>query len=189
MNLVLKTAPTVEPISLTEAKAYLKVDYIDDDAHITAIIKSARIYCENFQNRAYVTQTWTMYLPWFCKAIRIPKGNLQSINSVKYKNSDGTEVTLVENVNYIYSKTGIEGVLTTPYGVTWPSFTQYPIDAVAIEFTCGYGLAAAVPETFKQAILMLISYWYDQKDISTSISADIQKAVHNLLWQERILAV
>jgi uncharacterized phiE125 gp8 family phage protein len=190
MNLVLKTAPAVEPVSLTEAKAHLRVDYDDDDvALITPMIKAARMYCENFQNRAYVTQTWTMYLPWFHKVIKIPKGSLQTVNSVKYKNSDGTEVTLTENVNYIYSKTGIEGILTTPYGVTWPAFTQYPLDAVTIEFTCGYGLAVAVPETIKQAILMLVKYWYDQKDISITISNDIQQAVHRLLWQDRILSV
>ena len=189
MNLVLKTAPTVEPISSTEAKAYLKVDYTDDDAQIAALIKSARIYCENFQNRAYITQTWTMYLPCFYEAIRTPKGNLQTINSVKYKNSAGTEVSLVENTDYIYSKNNIEGVITTPYGVAWPSFTEYPLDAIAIEFTCGYGLAVAVPETVKQAMLMLISYWYDQKDIATAISKDIQNAVHNLLWQDRLVSV
>ena len=38
---------TTEPVSLATAKAYMKVNFTDDDALITSLIKNARIWLEN----------------------------------------------------------------------------------------------------------------------------------------------
>ena len=47
------------------------------------------------------------------------------------------------------------------YGLVWPSTRSDKYNAVTVTFTCGYGAAAAVPTTIKQAILMLINHWFD----------------------------
>ena len=60
MNLTLKTAPETEPVSLNEAKAFLRVDSDEDDNYITSLIKTAREWCEDYQHRAYITQTWEL---------------------------------------------------------------------------------------------------------------------------------
>ncbi len=51
------SAPAVEPLTVAEAKAHLRVDHTSDDSYIESLIKAARVTCENFQNRAYITQT------------------------------------------------------------------------------------------------------------------------------------
>lgn len=51
------TEPSVEPVTLSEAQDYLRVDSGDDDAQITRLISAARKYCEQVTDRAYATQS------------------------------------------------------------------------------------------------------------------------------------
>lgn len=83
MKLKLKTAPTVEPVTLEEAKLHLRVDSGDDNTLITALILTARQLAERETKRAFVTQTWQMYLDQASAVIEIPKPPLQSVESIK----------------------------------------------------------------------------------------------------------
>lgn len=50
------TPPTVEPVTLSDAKAYLRVDFTDDDTLISDIISRARALCETVTARAFAPQ-------------------------------------------------------------------------------------------------------------------------------------
>jgi len=62
MALELISPPAVEPVTLDEAKAHLKVDTTDDDALIATLISAARAKAEWHTGRAFVTQGWTLWL-------------------------------------------------------------------------------------------------------------------------------
>jgi len=165
-----------------------------EDTYLAAIITAAREYCEGFQNRAYITQTWEVSWDyWPCREIELPKGRLQTIDTVSYKDSGGVTTELTETTDYVYSTRGILGRLTTAYGKTWPSFTPFPLDAVVIEFTCGYGDAAAdVPTKVIQAMRMLVSHWYENRTPLAETGqapGEIAFAVSALLWQDRIVPI
>lgn len=64
-NLTLKTAPLVEPISLAEAKAHLRVDFDDDDAVIQSMIRGARSKLEWVYNVSFLTQSLVLGLDRF----------------------------------------------------------------------------------------------------------------------------
>ncbi|WP_026881418.1 head-tail connector protein [Clostridium akagii] len=207
-NLKLVTPPVIEPLTLQEAQAYLRVEDITDDeenSYIQTLITAAREWCETYQHRAYITQTWEMSLKEFPCAredslnnyhipniIEIPKGNLQTINSINYKDIYGTEFNLVENVDYIASNSGILGKICPPYGTIFPYGPLWPLDPIIINFTCGYGdNATKVPQKVKQAMFMLISHWYDNRSIISELrSVDVTKemafAVTSLLKMDRI---
>lgn len=51
------TPVSVEPISLTDAKSYLRVDFPDEDVVIAPLITRAREYAEQITGRALATQT------------------------------------------------------------------------------------------------------------------------------------
>lgn len=51
------TPPTAEPITLSDAKDYLNVDFTSKDALITRLITDARRYAENILRKSLVTQT------------------------------------------------------------------------------------------------------------------------------------
>jgi len=50
------TQPALEPISLIDAKSYLRVDFPDDDPVIARLIIRARAYAETITHRAFATQ-------------------------------------------------------------------------------------------------------------------------------------
>ena len=58
MSSQLLTAPAIEPLSLNEAKAYLRVETGDDDDVVGALIAGARIHVKAQTRRALITQSW-----------------------------------------------------------------------------------------------------------------------------------
>lgn len=65
-GLKLKVPALVAPISLTEAKNFLRVDDIDDDdALITSLIDAATEACENYTRRSFITKGWLQTLDSF----------------------------------------------------------------------------------------------------------------------------
>ena len=57
-NLQLVTPPANEPVTLTQAKNWLKVDVNDDDSTITSLISAARQFFELYTQRQLCTATW-----------------------------------------------------------------------------------------------------------------------------------
>lgn len=50
--------PLAEPLHLTEAKSFTRVEFTDEDALITSFIRAARVWAEQFQGRAFINQTF-----------------------------------------------------------------------------------------------------------------------------------
>ena len=55
MSAFLLKAPAVEPLSLAEAKAFLRVETSDDDEVIGTLIAGSRIHVEAQTRRALIT--------------------------------------------------------------------------------------------------------------------------------------
>ncbi|MCK9569543.1 head-tail connector protein [Candidatus Pacearchaeota archaeon] len=79
--MIVKTPPQDEPLEIEEAKTHLRIDSTDEDEYIQTLIISAREYCENFQNRAYITQTLELWLDEWPEYFALPRPPL-SIPSV-----------------------------------------------------------------------------------------------------------
>ena len=208
-NLTLVTPPATEPLSLAEVKPYLKIDdETDDDIYISSLITVAREYCEEYQHRAYITQTWEIGLPGFPYSssnplngdkrgsiIEIPKGKLQKINSITYKDTTGVVTTLTPEVDYAVSNRGILGRVCPPFGKIFPLVILYPLDPVVISFTCGYGTTPDdVPTRVKQAMRLLIGHWHENRIVVNDIFRGVNPvelifSVSALLAQDKIVIV
>lgn len=190
MGIKLISEPSEEPVTLEEAKNHLKVDMADDDSLITALIRTAREHAEAITRRALITQTWELSLDnWPAgNEITIPLPPLQSVDSIKYTDSAGVEHMLDLNICIVdtFSEFG-RIVLKRDY--SWPSETLQAADAVHIRFTAGYGNAEDVPQPIKQAILLMIGWWYEQREtaIVGSVAREVPMAAEALLWPYRVL--
>ena len=96
MSLTLLTPPAAEPVTLAEAKAHLKVDTTADDALISSLITGARARAEWHSGRAFVTQSWTLWLDAWPQngLIEIPLPPLQSVTQVRLHAPDDASSVL-----------------------------------------------------------------------------------------------
>lgn len=159
-----------------------------EDDLLTTIITAARSHIEDITRRKFLTQTWDYYLDdWPDEDyIRIPYGNLQSVTSVKYKDTAGTETTLVENTDYLVETNGEgPGRIVLPYSVSWPSSDLYPSNPITIRFVCGWTAAASVPELLRSAVKLAAEDIYYHGDRHESIEKVIELlTVNSRLWEE-----
>lgn len=189
MAVKLITPPETEPLEIEEAKLHLKVETDDDDTSITALIMAAREYCEGFQRRAYITQTYELWLEEFPGKdyIELPMPPLQSVESIVYYEIG--EDTGIEFEDYFVVTEGEPGKVVLNYGESWPPVTLRPVKGVCITFVAGYGDDAEdVPAKVKQAMLLLIGAWYENREAYATTGAvpkEIPFAVDALLWMDR----
>lgn len=99
MSLRLTAPPAKEPFTLQEARTHLRLES-GEDQYLTDLIAAARRHCESFQGRAYVTQTWDLYLNGFPQGcIKVPLPPLQEITWIKYKDSAGCALVACDHTN------------------------------------------------------------------------------------------
>ncbi len=65
MGVSIITQPTVEPVSLEEAKLYLRVDATSEDDLISSLIQAAREYVETHTRRTLIYTTYRYTLDTF----------------------------------------------------------------------------------------------------------------------------
>lgn len=192
MPLKRTSAPAKEPVTLDMAKAHIRVDGGEEDAYIEQILKTAREWCEDFQRRAYVTQTWRLTLDEFpaCGELELPRPPLASVTSITYLDTNGDSQTLATSV-YAVDTDADPGRVYLKYNQTWPS-TRAIQNAVTITYVAGYGADDShVPAAMKQAILLLVGHWFENREdvVSGSLPKHIDMGVKALLWPNRVNVV
>jgi uncharacterized phiE125 gp8 family phage protein len=166
MNLRIVAQPTEEPISLNDAKDWLRVSGSDEDFLISALIVAARQNVENYLQRALISQTWELGLDGFpgSREIALPFPNLVSVASVKYYDEDNTLETL-DSSNYFVDVTSLPGKVVLKPEYIWPA-TYDRSDAILIEYTCGYGDSSQIPENIKVGIKLYLAHLFEQRQIA-----------------------
>lgn len=214
MALRVVTAPTAEPVSVDDAKLYLRIDGDDDNSMVSALIVAAREYCEAFQNRAYVTQTLEltldhfphhrfrplMYdLPFYEEArsvrqkrhhhnmIKLLMPPIQSVATITYTDDTGVTTTL-DPSTYIVDTDTEPGRIVPVHGQHWPNVCLQPINGVRVRYVAGYGdTAAAVPSAVKQSMMMLVDHWYENREAVGKVGDEVALAVKALLTLQRVV--
>lgn len=156
------TAASTFPVSLTEAKSHLKVDTSADDTYITSIIKAATQLSEEYTNRFFIDTVIEQTCSSFADLQTLFKSKVSAVASVKYYDSDNSSQTLdsaIYDVQLNYEPSQIQ----LADGKSFPSITKRN-DAVVAKYTVGYGTASDVPEIIKQAILLTIANFYQNRN-------------------------
>lgn len=188
MPIIKATPPAEQPITLAEAKLQCQVDadITDEDALIDTYIESATGFCEEYTGRPLITQE-KQYIGGFGTRIELTP-NLLSVESVTYVDTDGATQTLDPAVYYIDTSSVVGRVIPLE---TWPAVKSTHPQPVTVNFTCGYGDAADVPESIKQCIRLLVGHWYRNREpVVIGVSAStLDFSVDSLLNPHRVFRI
>ncbi len=126
---------------------------------MSALISVARTNLETELRRAFISQRWTLLLDrWPGSDVMIPLAPAQSIDEVRVSG-----ITLDAN-SYASECRREPALLYGKTGMIWPIPVK-PVAGIEIDFTAGFGAAADdVPAPIRQAILMLVSHWFETRE-------------------------
>jgi uncharacterized phiE125 gp8 family phage protein len=190
------TAPTIEPLTLAEAKAHLRVDSSDEDSLITTLIAAARTYVERRTAITVGQRNYRMELSRFPvdgADIVMPTSPCSAVSSIAYVAPDTTTTTLTVTTDYRLAFAVPPGRIRLPYGsTTWPDTIDGAEDAVVILFTAGHDSAGKMPATIGQVCRLLIGHWYENREavVVGTITKEIELAVSSLcgaLWVGEVM--
>ena len=169
--------------------------YSTEDTLLSSLITTAREFGENYQNRAFITQTWQLWLDGWPGGdyIDVPLPPMQSVASIKYYDTANVEATMSASDYYVDTQNEPGRVLLA-YNKAWPTASLRSANAVCVEFVAGYGdTAAAVPSRVRQAMLLLLGHWYQNREAALTLARDqaqeLPLGVASLLGLDRVVPV
>jgi uncharacterized phiE125 gp8 family phage protein len=195
MKLIYTAISSTEPVTLAEAKTHLGEVWNDQDALITGLITAARERAEDATNRSLVDKTIELTLDGMPEAmyVRLYRGPLKAITSVKYMDADTGVMTEVDSD--IYKLDDRIEPARLYFSETPNIKTGY--NTLQITYTVGYGNITEnnavvkvnpFPVTIKQAILMMVRTMYDFRDdmVKGAVINLVHKSSEYLLSPYRI---
>jgi uncharacterized phiE125 gp8 family phage protein len=193
-SLTRQTGPAVEPVTVAEAKAHLRVDTSDDDTYIGTLITAGREWCEQYLDRTLVNTQWVMRFDSFppdgTHDIELPRPPMATAGtttavSLTFTYENGTTATY-STASYRVDRNSTPGAVKTLYGQTWPPHLMDD-NAVSVTWWAGYGAAgSSVPAAIRHAILMLVGILYEKRAAAESGSLnEVPFGVKSLLDSQR----
>ena len=198
MNLIVIAPPELEPVALADAKTWLRVDAATEDAAIGALIVAARMLVEATTRRALVTQSWRAVLdrwPFTSAAdgslailasppsaaqpeVRLPLAPVASVSAIRVYDANGQPQSLAAST-WRLAGAPDQARLVFSAPPPQPGRTAAGIE---IDIVAGYGVASDAPAPLRQAILMLVALWYENRgDGATALGATVPLAIAALL--------
>jgi len=195
---------TARPVDLVEVKRQLSIHptSTDHDAHLEGLILAAHTHVETYTARKLVQQTVTIYRDSWAGdfplyepgAIVLPYGQLASVTSIKYTDTDETQTTW-SAANYDVEATqGYDpdrdtGRVRLAYGKAWPTASLYPSRPIEVVFVCGYGSSSAsIPAPIRHAMLLMIDDMFQHRGDHVPLTGQIAnlRAAESLLSAYRM---
>ncbi|MBV9076079.1 MAG: phage head-tail connector protein, partial [Methylobacteriaceae bacterium] len=88
---ILIARPGVEPVSLAEAKAHLRLEGSDEDALVAGLVSAARAFVQGTTRLCLIAQTWRIAAPGWPpgRAIALPVAPVLAVGAVRIGTAGG----------------------------------------------------------------------------------------------------
>lgn len=163
MTSIRLTDPAVEPVTLDEMKAHLRLTTADEDETLEGFVKAARLHVEQSTRRALIQQQWRIYLDGWpvSRIVKLPVSPVISVDEVTVFDPDGNPSAL-SGEDYRLDRSARPERLRIRLGAGLPASQM---TAAEVDFTAGYGLLPeAVPQDCRQAIRLLAAHWFERRE-------------------------
>ena len=177
MKFNVQTGSIKEPIELDAAKMHIRAITGDDteDEHILRpLIAAAREFAEDVTGVSWAEQTIDAY-PENWGVIRLPRPPLRSVESIIYRDENEQEHVMDPGkyaVDLIDAKIYIKDPPLVKLGIGHP---------IKVTYKAGGG---EVPRLIRQAMLLLIGHWYQNREavvVGSATSVEVDMTVKTLL--------
>jgi uncharacterized phiE125 gp8 family phage protein len=161
LSSILLSPPAVEPLSLAEAKAFLRVETAEDDALIAALVAAARLHVEARSGLALISQSWRLLLDCWPQngRVTVRPAPLKALIAARVLDFDGAARAL--DAQAFVSDAGASTLSFMPWTLPVPTRLAAGIE---IDVTVGFGdTPSDVPEPLRQAIRLLAAHWYENR--------------------------
>jgi len=162
--------PALEPVSLDEAKLYLRVDNTAEDDAISLLIAASRGLFERETGLILLRQSWQLTLDkWPVRSadshrrVYLPLRPILGVASVVV--SVGGVAVNVPDTDYHLDADASPPRLTEQAAGLWPK-PDVPAAGITIDFDAGFGDAVeTVPAPLRLAVLKLVAEAYENRGV------------------------
>lgn len=144
--------PAAEPASLNEAKAYLRVDHVEEDALVGGLIRTARALCEAFTGRMLIAREMREVVT----------------ASTAWTRLSATPVGTIVGVTDVFGAALPVGGFETDIdanGDGWVRVSAPGVERVRVTYRAGMAVDwNGVPEPLRQGIVRLVGHLYANRD-------------------------
>jgi len=161
MTSYLLAGPAEEPVSLAEAKAFLRVDDAAEDALITTLIGAARLHVEGVTGKALIAQSWRIVLDdWpASREVRLPVAPLIAVTAIVATDDNGGS----HEIGLSQFRSGPDRLIVPRVVVGMPRLQER--QGLEIDYVAGFGTEPeVVPADLRQAVLGLVAHWHEHRD-------------------------
>lgn len=161
MTSYLLAGPAAEPVSLAEAKAFLRIDDSAEDGLIETLIGAARLHVEGVTGKAMMAQSWRIVLDlWPVEGwLRLPITPLITVTAVSAIDAHGAS----HEIGLTQFRSEADRLILPPAVAGMPMLQER--QGIEIDYVAGFGDEPEdVPKDLKQAMLGLVAHWHEHRD-------------------------
>lgn len=153
------TPPENSPIDLSFFKNHNRINTDDDLENALSYVHAATQLLQRITNRQFCQATIEAYADcrWHC--FYLPLAPLISVTSVKYVDQHEVTQTL-DTSDYSVDTTRTPGLVTIH---NLPSTSNIAKPLFTIRYLAGYSTPVKIPAPLRQAIALLASNWYENR--------------------------
>jgi uncharacterized phiE125 gp8 family phage protein len=190
MTPVLVTPPALEPVTLAEAKAHLRLDTSVDDDLVGALIAAARIHLEATIRRVLIQQTWRVYLDdWPTGSIvELPVAPVSAVSAITVYGPTGAPLVMPASAYQVDVRSVPARVRLIDHASLIP---RLAMNGIEIDLVAGYGPSGvSVPQPLREAIMVLVTRWYENRDgLGAALAGPVPDHFDRLVAPYRLLRV
>lgn len=193
------TAPAEQPITLSLLKSHLRVSHNAEDSYLSSLIPVATEMVERYLSRRLVVRSvrmWMDFIPgtgneytlYGAGTAQIPV-RYANIGMFRWFELQGAPVTTIDSMEYIANDGSVNVFPSSLYikdyvdqdmparillqrGAVWPTDLQVA-HSLRVTYNLGYGAAAAVPATLKQAVLLIAAALFSNRGDNADAMGDV----------------
>jgi len=149
--------PLPEPVSLTEAKAWIRYSATDEDDLIVSLVKTARLLLEKYTGLAFVKKDMEVLIDVQDRFVDLPYGPL------------GTITKVVDHTNFGGSMELTEG---THYEIIGQTIRTYMSGLFLFTYSGGY---TTLPEGLKTDIKKVAAWLFQNRGVQFDAEEELKK--------------